>query len=620
MWMHDFWGHDLWGQWTHKSYRPLTVLGLRLTHDAFGRAPWAFHAGNIALHVAACVALFLWVRREVAAAPGAPAVAAAAAAVFAVHPVNSEVVANVASRAESLGALFAFLAANSHSRALVYTTVRWRYMCLTILLAIASLLSKEVGGMVLPALAAFDAVELLWRRRGEPAETDADGAGSRDTTPSHSLPRPPRLQVAVRMIASAASGAVLLALRHALTGGTSIAFPRQFNPLVALEPAQRLATLPYVWSQAVMLLLWPAGLSFDHSALELPEEPLGLANLAPVLAVVVTAVLLCALLALDAETPHARLAVKSFLLGGLAYLPASNLLFSVGFVIAERALYLPCAAACVTLACVFASGALRAPRASGTALALLLMTAGVRTCLRCEAWESEMKLFNAALDVYPRCGLAAYGRGYLRFGAGDYTAAAADFAVAIDVDVQDKKAHWMAGRSSYMLGDLEGAERWLRNAVVIDEKFWAHGDLGLVLWQTGRRAEGAEHMQRALDALMHDFDSHRITHLNNAACSRLLMSVNASTANEVRSRAVEEAQAMYERAIRAGVTSGKNVALQRYNLAHTYAVQDRPELALHTADSLEAQGTHSRATIEALVEKRKAGEPIGLDCVLEFAT
>ena len=77
---------------------------------------------------------------------------------------------------------------------------------------------------------------------------------------------------------------------------------------------------------------------------------------------------------------------------------------------------------------------------------------------------------------------------------------------------------------------------------------------------------------------------------------------------------------MYERAIRAGVTSGKNVALQRYNLAHTYAVQDRPELALHTADSLEAQGTHSRATIEALVEKRKAGEPIGLDCVLEFAT
>jgi hypothetical protein len=185
-----------------------------------------------------------------------------------VHPVNSEVVANVASRAESLGALFAFLAANSHSRALVYTTVRWRYMCLTILLAIASLLSKEV-------------------------------AGSRDTTPSHSLPRPPRLQVAVRMIASAASGAVLLALRHALTGGTSIAFPRQFNPLVALEPAQRLATLPYVWSQAVMLLLWPAGLSFDHSALELPEEPLGLANLAPVLAVVVTAVLLWALSSLS---------------------------------------------------------------------------------------------------------------------------------------------------------------------------------------------------------------------------------------------------------------------------------------------------------------------------------
>ena len=667
LWRHDYWGHDLAGPWTHKSYRPLTVISLKLTHAAVGRLPAAYHAGNVALHAAASVALFYWTRHE--ASVGAPAasharrdatlLAFAAAAVFAVHPVNAEVAANIASRAESLAALLGLCAANAHARALPAKAVRWRYVALAVLLAAASLLSKEVGGMVLPALAFFDLVELAWclwegrdgaavsqtspansvnalaeatpvsRMRGGNVRAPADvsevsdgsrgGGGTRDDGSAPS-PLPTRL-VAARMCVTALAGAALLGARHLLTGGTSISFPKQFNPLIALEPRARLATLPYVWSQAIMLLLWPARLSFDHSGMELPEDPSTLGALAPVVALSGVATLLLTLVALGATRAHAKLAAKAFLLGGLTYLPASNLFFQVGFVIAERALYLPCAAACVTLACVFARDALRSPRVASLALFALLTFGGARSSLRCSAWESEMDLYNAALEVYPRCGLAAYGRGYLFFGMGDYERAAQDFALAIDIDVNDKKAHWMKGRAAYMLSDLPDAERWLRNSVIIDTDFWGHADLGLVKWQTGRREEGAEHMWKALDAVMHDSDSLRVTHLNNAACSHSLVRLNGTVVDDEGNRkTLDTAQALYKRAIRGGDTIGKRTSLYRYNLARLHALLGELEPAAELAGQLEVEGDKYAPTLAKLIEQRRRGEPVLLDCVLEFAT
>ena len=105
---HDFWGNNIIpegpGQWTHHSYRPLVVLTFQLDQLIGNGSPAIFHLSNILIHAA--VTLFcgsflfsLW-------GPGHFMLPTCATLLFAVHPVHTEVVANVTSRAETVAALF----------------------------------------------------------------------------------------------------------------------------------------------------------------------------------------------------------------------------------------------------------------------------------------------------------------------------------------------------------------------------------------------------------------------------------------------------------------------------------------------------------------------------------
>jgi hypothetical protein len=62
LWTNDFWGQAMALPDSHKSYRPLAVLSLRLNHAWGGLRPWGYHVGNLGLHAlaAAAVALLAW--------------------------------------------------------------------------------------------------------------------------------------------------------------------------------------------------------------------------------------------------------------------------------------------------------------------------------------------------------------------------------------------------------------------------------------------------------------------------------------------------------------------------------------------------------------------------------
>ena len=47
------WGQPLCSERSHRSFRPLTVLGLRLDYSLGGLRPEGYHAVNVALHAAA---------------------------------------------------------------------------------------------------------------------------------------------------------------------------------------------------------------------------------------------------------------------------------------------------------------------------------------------------------------------------------------------------------------------------------------------------------------------------------------------------------------------------------------------------------------------------------------
>lgn len=106
-------------------------------------------------------------------------------------------------------------------------------------------------------------------------------------------------------------------------------------------------------------------------------------------------------------TYSSLLVILGFLV--LPFLPASNLFFYVGFVIAERILYLPSIGACLTIGAAI-SGTYGVAKKSGckkvakgilvlTMLLLGLMSA--RTILRNTDWYDEESLYRSALRVNP---------------------------------------------------------------------------------------------------------------------------------------------------------------------------------------------------------------------------
>jgi protein O-mannosyl-transferase len=177
--LHDFWGNVMrinlpeWlglnltipkSSWTHNSYRPLTVLSLRFNCWLGGAQPFIYHVTNIVIHIAAVwcgmYALTTLLGR------GRRYHAAIASALFACHPVHTEVVTNVTSRAETLGSVFVLLAigiyfhcTNPHVRS---STPGWLASFLGCLLSfvvvIVAVLCKETGLVTPIMIAALDVI------------------------------------------------------------------------------------------------------------------------------------------------------------------------------------------------------------------------------------------------------------------------------------------------------------------------------------------------------------------------------------------------------------------------------------------------------------------------------
>lgn len=94
----------------------------------------------------------------------------------------------------------------------------------------------------------------------------------------------------------------------------------------------------------------------------------------------------------------------------LPFLPATNLLFYVGFVVAERVLYLPSAGLCLLLGmgCAGLWESRKFRKLSGCLLFILLVVFSARTVLRNRDWSNEESLYRSALHVNPPKGKNLY--------------------------------------------------------------------------------------------------------------------------------------------------------------------------------------------------------------------
>ena len=366
-------------------YRPLAIFGYALQWSVGGGAPWVFHMVNVLLHVAVSILVLLLLRRF-----ASPLAALVGALVFAVHPVHTEVVANVVGQAEMIAAAGVLAACLVHAArpAEAAGPGPGRTAMLMGLFAFA-LLAKE-GAVVLPGLlVAIDA-----------------GQG-RIGFDRHSVMRYSR-RMALPILALVATLGVYLLLRIHVLG--SIGGVDAAPNLPFLREDGRIFSALRAWPEYVRLLTWPFDLSADYS----PGVILPATGFSPM--VVLGTLLLVSTTALALLTlrhPRVGLPAAWFV---IAVFPVSNLVLPIGVLLAERVLYLPSVAVCFVAATVTdalrARAAPRALRVATVGAAALLSAFAVRSTLRNPDWKDTPAVWDALIRDHPESYRAQWVNGF----------------------------------------------------------------------------------------------------------------------------------------------------------------------------------------------------------------
>uniref|UniRef100_A0A8C2UK91 dolichyl-phosphate-mannose--protein mannosyltransferase n=2 Tax=Chinchilla lanigera TaxID=34839 RepID=A0A8C2UK91_CHILA len=200
---------------------------------------------------------------------------------------------------------------------------------------------------------------------------------------------------------------VILYFRLWIMGGSMPLFSEQDNP-ASFSPyiLTRFLTYSYLLAFNVWLLLAPVTLCYDWQVGSIPlvETIWDTRNLATVFLAVVMA-----LLSLHCLAAFKRLEHKEVLVGLLflvfPFIPASNLFFRVGFVVAERVLYMPSMGYCILFVHGLSKLCAWLNRCGATTLTactvLLLLLFSWKTVKQNEIWLSREALFRSGVETLP---------------------------------------------------------------------------------------------------------------------------------------------------------------------------------------------------------------------------
>ncbi|TKR61255.1 hypothetical protein L596_028388 [Steinernema carpocapsae] len=468
----DFWGSPISHPGSHRSYRPLTILSFRLNY-LFGQLnPFGFHLANVLLHaIVSCFVLELskrfFERRDSRLF---------SALLFAVHPVHSEAVANLVGRADLFAALVSLAAY------LIYDKCQCPHT--SALLCLFGLGFKETSIAVLPLII----VRALLA-----------GDGKRHCA---------------QLLAYAG---ILSILRLWINEFQNPEFSFSDNP-IAHHPSflVRTATFAYLPLVNLGLMLVPHKLCFDWSMDSIPPIKsffdlrlwltfgfYSLTSLATYNNLSFQAPL--------ASPPRKRkrspsprydlnanlippsqrnspvppeenesnfripLAV-AFLV--IPFLPASNIFTYVGFVVAERILYLPSVGFCLLIAMIYEkSGDYK------KAFYVILVLFALRSVARNDDWNDEERLYRSAVEINPAKAFSNLGNVLTQKKR--FSEALDSYQQALTHRPNMADTHYNMGVLYMDQNDLSKAIESYQNAIHFRPSFAsAYLNLGLAFWNT----------------------------------------------------------------------------------------------------------------------------------------
>ena len=233
------------------------------------------------------------------------------------------------------------------------------------------------------------------------------------------------------------------------------------NPAVAFPAPHRQLHWLYLIPVNLWLLLSPSFLCADWSMGTIPPvitlyDPRHLLSLLTLLSL-----LLFSTFSLTSSSPRAKVSLLALALIVFPFLPASNLLFPVGFVVAERILYLPSMGFCMLVAYGLwrLIKSWRRPNVLAVMLMLFLGLHIAKTVVRNQDWRDDNTLFHSAIRINSGNGKLYNNLGHDYESKGNYTYAEKLFRVASQVQPDDIGAHINLGRMLKQLGNYQQAEQ-----------------------------------------------------------------------------------------------------------------------------------------------------------------
>ncbi|GMT03670.1 hypothetical protein PENTCL1PPCAC_25844, partial [Pristionchus entomophagus] len=429
----DYWGDPLAVKTSHKSYRPLTTLTFWFNHHLHGLWTPGYHTINILLHAINTLLvhrLATVVGRAIASGPTTGYGSWSAAAAFAVHPVHIEAVANVSGRAELLSGMFyltsilLYLGSEPGRLGTVPRNIVY------VILVVMSVASKEQG-ITVPIVC----VALEWALSGK--------------------------RLSIRRVAA---NALLVA---------------------AIATAVNYA---HYWLYSLSLLLLPSFFCFDYSMGCFPPI-LTFSDYRILSTVTLAAVGVAVLVALvTVEVKIRRWILSIGILTVVPFLPASNLMITVGFTVAERVLYLPSIGVCLLLPTVIEALRNRPIDKSMKSLGwTILIIAAAISAQRSYDWRSSLVLFSKDLAVCPNNAKIHYNLGKVLADKGSFQEAELRYREALRLHPAYESALNNLGNLLEASGRTSDAEEYLKEAIRVAPSFAAAWmNLGIAQMRAGK--------------------------------------------------------------------------------------------------------------------------------------
>ncbi|XP_024589027.1 transmembrane and TPR repeat-containing protein 1 isoform X2 [Neophocaena asiaeorientalis asiaeorientalis] len=301
---------------------------------------------------------------------------------------------------------------------------------------------------------------------------------------------------------------VVLYFRLWIMGGSMPLFSEQDNP-ASFSPyiLTRFLTYSYLLAFNVWLLLAPVTLCYDWQVGSIPlvETIWDTRNLATILLAVVMALLSLHCLAAVKRLEHREVLVGLLFLV-FPFIPASNLFFRVGFVVAERVLYMPSMGYCILFVhgmnklCTWLNRCGAATLSVSTVLLLLLFS--WKTMKQNEIWLSRESLFR----LYPRHASALNNLGTLTT---DTAEAKMYYQRALQLNPQHNRALFNLGNLLRSQEKKEEAIILLKDSIKYGPEFAdAYSSLASLLAEQERFKEAEEIYQAGIKNCPDNSDLH----------------------------------------------------------------------------------------------------------------